>query len=177
MRKAKKAASKESNRQRLPIFICSFCGKNEEQVKKLICGPGAFICNGCIQLSNDILLAELSSPQKKMAKSKTVRAKNGSSGKAFRERMFEMIVGQAVDNEIWKEGCKKAMAVNKIGEKEVNAEVQKRLKSAKSNFHGLPASQELMLEQRILLALNHISEELGSIKAKLGHKDKTRNGR
>jgi hypothetical protein len=168
MRKAKKSTAAQNNRQRIPVFTCSFCGKNEDQVKKLICGPGAFICNGCIQLSNDILLAELSVPQYTTAKSKSISARNGSSGNAFRNRLFEMIVDQVVDSEIWKEGWKKAMAVNKIAEKEVHAEVQKRLKAAKASFHEMPGNRELMLERRIFLALNHISEELTSIKSSLG---------
>ncbi|MGI5891541.1 MAG: ATP-dependent Clp protease ATP-binding subunit ClpX [Bacillota bacterium] len=34
---------------------CSFCGKSQNQVKKLIAGPGAYICNECIELCNEIL--------------------------------------------------------------------------------------------------------------------------
>ena len=173
MRKAKKAAAAKKKSEKFPVFTCSFCGKPEEQVRKMICGPGAFICNGCIQLGNDILLAEISVSPAKASKKKSISARNGVSPKAFRERMFDAIVEQLVDNEIWKESCKKAMAVNKITDKDVNHAVQKRLKSARSN----PGNPELLLEQRIFLALNHISEELSSIKAKLGQSGKHRNGR
>jgi len=38
---------------------CSFCGKNQNDVKKLIAGPAVYICNECIQLSADILDEEL----------------------------------------------------------------------------------------------------------------------
>jgi len=38
---------------------CSFCGKSQEQVKKLILGPGAYICNDCVELCNEILGEEL----------------------------------------------------------------------------------------------------------------------
>lgn len=38
---------------------CSFCGKSQEQVKKLIAGPGAYICNECVDLCNEILEEEL----------------------------------------------------------------------------------------------------------------------
>lgn len=38
---------------------CSFCGKSQEQVKKLIAGPGAYICNECVELCNEILEEEL----------------------------------------------------------------------------------------------------------------------
>ena len=37
---------------------CSFCGKKQSQVKKLIAGPNVYICNECIDLCNDILLEE-----------------------------------------------------------------------------------------------------------------------
>ena len=37
---------------------CSFCGKEQSQVKKLIAGPNVYICNECIELCNDILLEE-----------------------------------------------------------------------------------------------------------------------
>ena len=39
---------------------CSFCGKIQEQVKKLIAGPGVYICDECIELCNEIIEEELS---------------------------------------------------------------------------------------------------------------------
>ncbi len=46
---------------------CSFCGKSQEQVRKLIAGPGVYICDECVDLCNEILDEELfdtgSSPQ------------------------------------------------------------------------------------------------------------------
>jgi ATP-dependent Clp protease ATP-binding subunit ClpX len=38
---------------------CSFCGKSQEQVRKLIAGPGVYICNECIELCDEILEEEL----------------------------------------------------------------------------------------------------------------------
>jgi ATP-dependent Clp protease ATP-binding subunit ClpX len=38
---------------------CSFCGKSQEQVRKLIAGPGVYICDECIDLCNEILDEEL----------------------------------------------------------------------------------------------------------------------
>src|SRR5690554_8236643 len=38
---------------------CSFCGKAQEQVKKLIAGPGVYICDECIELCNEIIDEEL----------------------------------------------------------------------------------------------------------------------
>ena len=39
---------------------CSFCGKHQDQVKKLIAGPGVYICDECVELCNDIIEEELS---------------------------------------------------------------------------------------------------------------------
>ncbi len=38
---------------------CSFCGKSQEQVRKLIAGPGVYICDECVELCNEILDEEL----------------------------------------------------------------------------------------------------------------------
>ncbi len=42
------------------LFKCSFCGKSQRQVKKLIAGPGVYICDECIDLSNEIIEEEFS---------------------------------------------------------------------------------------------------------------------
>ncbi|MDO5672428.1 MAG: ATP-dependent Clp protease ATP-binding subunit ClpX [Actinomycetaceae bacterium] len=42
------------------LLKCSFCGKSQKQVKKLIAGPGVYICNECIELCNEIIDEELS---------------------------------------------------------------------------------------------------------------------
>ena len=41
---------------------CSFCGKSQEQVRKLIAGPGVYICDECVDLCNEILEEELVEP-------------------------------------------------------------------------------------------------------------------
>jgi ATP-dependent Clp protease ATP-binding subunit ClpX len=41
---------------------CSFCGKSQEQVKKLVAGPGVYICEECIDLCNEIIEEELYKP-------------------------------------------------------------------------------------------------------------------
>src|SRR6202140_4597477 len=41
------------------LVKCSFCGKSQKQVKKLIAGPGVYICDECIELCNDIIAEEL----------------------------------------------------------------------------------------------------------------------
>ena len=44
------------------LLKCSFCGKTQKQVKKLIAGPGVYICDECIDLCNEIIEEELSAP-------------------------------------------------------------------------------------------------------------------
>jgi ATP-dependent Clp protease ATP-binding subunit ClpX len=48
----------DSNEQ----LLCSFCGKSQRQVKKLIAGPGVYICDECIDLCNEIIDEELTPP-------------------------------------------------------------------------------------------------------------------
>lgn len=43
-------------------LLCSFCGKSQRQVKKLIAGPGVYICDECIDLCNEIIDEELTQP-------------------------------------------------------------------------------------------------------------------
>src|SRR5438034_3255060 len=43
-------------------LLCSFCGKSQRQVKKLIAGPGVYICDECIDLCNEINDEELTTP-------------------------------------------------------------------------------------------------------------------
>ena len=45
---------------------CSFCGKSQDQVRKLIAGPGVYICDECIDLCNEILDEELIESQTKI---------------------------------------------------------------------------------------------------------------
>ena len=61
----KKGASGEK------VLYCSFCGKSQHEVKKLIAGPSVFICDECIELCNDIIRDEVpaESPTAKAVKS------------------------------------------------------------------------------------------------------------
>ena len=41
-------------------FTCSFCGKKQEQVRRMIAGPGVYICSDCVDMCKDIIAEELS---------------------------------------------------------------------------------------------------------------------
>jgi ATP-dependent Clp protease ATP-binding subunit ClpX len=75
---------------------CSFCGKSQDQVKKLIAGPGVYICDECVDLCNEILDEELidggpTPASGEAAASKLVNVPKPKEIKAF---LDEHIVGQ-----------------------------------------------------------------------------------
>ena len=45
------------------LLKCSFCGKSQKQVKKLIAGPGVYVCDECIELCNEIIAEEFSTTE------------------------------------------------------------------------------------------------------------------
>jgi ATP-dependent Clp protease ATP-binding subunit ClpX len=53
-------ADKDNNKEEDKLLLCSFCGKNQNEVRKLIAGPSVYICNECIDLCNDIIKEEIS---------------------------------------------------------------------------------------------------------------------
>jgi ATP-dependent Clp protease ATP-binding subunit ClpX len=59
MRFRRRAASA---RKSTATLTCSFCGKHQRQVKKLIAGPDVYICNECIDLCVEIIAKEQSKP-------------------------------------------------------------------------------------------------------------------
>ena len=68
------ARASEGNEQ----LLCSFCGKSQRQVKKLIAGPGVYICDECIDLCNEIIDEELTDPVARST-STTCRARRRST--------------------------------------------------------------------------------------------------
>jgi len=67
---------------------CSFCGKSQEQVRKLIAGPGVYICDECVDLCNEILDEELFDssavpPAAVAPKQETTQKRRGTSGKSM----------------------------------------------------------------------------------------------
>ena len=59
LRRRRKAASRSAQPSRAgPPALCSFCGKSQDEVRKLIAGPTVYICDECIDLCNDIIAQE-----------------------------------------------------------------------------------------------------------------------
>src|ERR1700685_2008457 len=77
---------------------CSFCGKSQEQVRKLIAGPGVYICDECIELCNEIIEEEL---YKNV--DENLRLRNIPKPKEINHILNQYVIGQ--------ERAKKALAV------------------------------------------------------------------
>jgi ATP-dependent Clp protease ATP-binding subunit ClpX len=68
-------------------LLCSFCGKSQRQVKKLIAGPGVYICDECIDLCNEIIDEELAAPS-------TIDFDNLPKPREINEVLNDYVVGQ-----------------------------------------------------------------------------------
>ena len=51
--------SEDNNKEDGKLLYCSFCGKSQHEVRKLIAGPSVFICDECVDLCNDIITEEM----------------------------------------------------------------------------------------------------------------------
>ncbi len=69
------------------VIACSFCGRTEEAVEKLVAGPNAYICDKCIKLCSGIV-------DKKKSASPTQRDFKILKPKEIKERLDEYIIGQ-----------------------------------------------------------------------------------
>ena len=78
------------------ILYCSFCGKSQHEVRKLIAGPSVFICDECVELCNDIIREEL---EEKAASGRTQLPKP----REIMETLDQYVIGQP--------RAKKALAV------------------------------------------------------------------
>lgn len=61
-RKRTAAPKKEAPAKAEEILYCSFCGKSQHSVKRLIAGPVALICDECVELCNEILQGDGAAP-------------------------------------------------------------------------------------------------------------------
>ena len=75
---------------------CSFCGKPQEQVRKMVAGPGVYICNECVELCSEIVVEELGVEEE-------IEFKDIPKPKEIRAILDEYVIGQ--------DRAKKALAV------------------------------------------------------------------
>ena len=66
---------------------CSFCGKNQDQVRKLVAGPGVYICDECIELCNEIIEEEYGQQEES-------ELRDVPKPKAIRDILDQYVIGQ-----------------------------------------------------------------------------------
>lgn len=128
------------------LLYCSFCGKSQHEVKKLIAGPSVFICDECIDLCNDIVRDEMAN-----AESESADGQGLPTPKEIREMLDQYVIGQ--------DAAKKILAVavynhyKRIRHKEKGSD---GVELAKSNILliGPTGSGKTLLAQTLARMLN-----------------------
>lgn len=77
-------------------FNCSFCGKSQHEVKKLIAGPSVFICNECVDLCNEILAEEFGTAEATGALESQFSLTNLPTPAEIKAILDDYIIGQDV---------------------------------------------------------------------------------
>jgi len=111
------------NRTTRVQYHCSFCGKNQDQVQRLIAGPGAvYICNECVDLCREIIQEEASGPAKPKQSGQRI-----PPPKVLYEQLGEYVVGQ--------EQARKVLSVAVYNHyKRINAPASSEVELEKSNI-------------------------------------------
>ncbi|GEN31447.1 ATP-dependent Clp protease ATP-binding subunit ClpX [Cerasibacillus quisquiliarum] len=122
---------------------CSFCGKSQEQVRKLVAGPGVYICDECIELCSEIVEEELGTEEE-------VEFKDIPKPKEICDILDDYVIGQ--------EKAKKSLSVAVYNHyKRINnAQSQDDVEIAKSNIAmiGPTGSGKTLLAQTLARILN-----------------------
>lgn len=126
---------------------CSFCGKSQEQVRKLIAGPGVYICDECVDLCNEILDEELldsgspapqpvprsEPPQKRRTRAEGICLNQMPKPRELKKHLDEHVIGQ--------DEAKKVLSVAVYNH-------YKRLSFLQSKNQNQPAAEELVELQK-----------------------------
>lgn len=86
------------------LTMCSFCGKSHSEVKKLIAGPGVYICNECIDVCANIL-------EKELGTTATAKGKTPADKPGFKIPSPATILGKLNEHVIGQENAKKVLSV------------------------------------------------------------------
>ncbi len=125
------------------LLYCSFCGKSQHEVRKLIAGPSVFICDECVELCNDIIREEIQQSQ---------GAKAGNdlpTPREIRDILNQYVIGQDL--------AKKALSVAVYNHyKRIRSTSKDDVELAKSNILliGPTGSGKTLLAQTLARLLN-----------------------
>jgi ATP-dependent Clp protease ATP-binding subunit ClpX len=100
------------------LLKCSFCGKSQKQVKKLIAGPGVYICDECIDLCNEIIEEELS----ETSELKLEELPKPQEINAF---LDEYVIGQEIAKKVLSVAVYNHYKRIQVGAKDTDVELQK----------------------------------------------------
>lgn len=117
------------------LLKCSFCGKSQQQVRKLIAGGGVYICDECIELCNEIIEEELAGAQAKADAADPDRLPRPSEITAF---LDEYVIGQ--------DTAKKTLAVAVYNH-------YKRIKAESSNVTSRKRDEDVEIAKSNILLL------------------------
>ena len=134
----------DKNSEDSKLLYCSFCGKSQHEVRKLIAGPSVFICDECVDLCNDIITEEM---QEKAASATGELLKP----QQIRDTLDQYVIGQ--------DGAKKILAVavyNHYKRLQYQSESNDDVELAKSNILlvGPTGSGKTLLAETLARLLN-----------------------
>ncbi len=132
------------------VLSCSFCGKTQHEVKKLIAGPSVFICDECIALCNDIIHDDVAAPAES-AMQKSDRT-DLPTPVELKRHLDQYVIGQ--------DHAKRALAVavynhyKRLKHKEKNKSDEVELAKSNILFIGPTGSGKTLLAQTMAKVLN-----------------------
>src|SRR3989449_1029483 len=100
------------------LLKCSFCGKSQKQVKKLIAGPGVYICDECIDLCNEIIEEELSETSE-------LKLEELPKPREIYEFLDDYVIGQDTAKKVLSVAVYNHYKRIQVGQKEQDVELQK----------------------------------------------------
>lgn len=132
------------DQQNQDAFQCNFCGKNRDQVRMLIAGPGVYICNHCVTLAHDIVSVGDHDPASRAEKNSDIL-----DAQILKRRLDEFVVGQDDVKEVL---C--TSAVNHIKRTHLNRTENKELQKSNVLILGPTGTGKTLLAKTLAKILD-----------------------